>query len=115
MTLLSNLSIRGKLLAGFGAVLALTAVLGVVMLSQIGAVNNGADRIGTNSLPSVRQIDQAALDASSARSMLGESIIQTDAAKVTADLVVLKSYLAQTSKLLSTYGPLASPGQDTVL
>ena len=115
MTRLSNLSIRGKLLAGFGAVLALTVVLGVVMLSQIGAVNNGANLIGTNSLPSVQQIDQAALDASSARAMLGESIIQTDAAKVTADLVVLKSYLAQTSKLLSTYGPLASGGQDTVL
>jgi methyl-accepting chemotaxis protein len=115
MTILSNLSIRGKLLAGFGAVLALTVILGVVMLSEISTVNNGADNIGTNAMPSIQHIDQAALAAASARSMLGESIIQTDPVKVTADLVTLKSELAQTSKLLATYGPLASPGTDTTL
>lgn len=36
MQFLRDLSVRGKLFAGFGIVLALTLVLGVVLLSQLG-------------------------------------------------------------------------------
>ena len=108
-----NLSIRAKLLSGFGAVLALTVILGVVMLSQISSVNSGAVSIGSNALPSVEQIDQIAIDAASARLSLSQSILETDPAKVLTRLAELKTDQAQVSKLLSSYGPLASPGSDT--
>ncbi len=113
MGFLKNLSIRGKLFAGFGAVLALTVVLGVVMLSEIGSVNSGAVSIGGNALPSVERIDQAAIAAAAARSELGQSMLETDPAKVIADLGVLKADIAETSQLLASYASLASGGQDT--
>jgi methyl-accepting chemotaxis protein len=115
MDFLKNLSIRGKLFAGFGTVLALTVILGVVMLSEIGSVNSGAVSIGANALPSVQQIDQTALAASGASSELGQSMLETDPVKVTGDLAVLKADIARTSSLLRSYGPLASPGADTTL
>jgi CHASE3 domain sensor protein len=36
-----NLSVRAKLFGGFGVVLALTAIMGVVLLSELGTVNSG--------------------------------------------------------------------------
>ena len=90
LELFRDLSIRGKLFAGFGAVLAVSVVLGVVMLSEIASVNAGAVAIGTNALPSVQRIDQIGLDAATSRYQLGESMLQTDPVKVVADLGLLK-------------------------
>jgi methyl-accepting chemotaxis protein len=109
------MSIRMKLFAGFGSVLALTVILGVVMLSQISSVNQGGVSLGTNALPSVEHIDQAAIVAASARYEIGESMLETNPAKVAANVAQLSSYVAQVSKLLSSYASLASPGKDTTL
>ncbi len=90
--------------------LALTVILGAVMLSEIGSVNGGAVNIGANTLPSVEHIDQAALDAASARAELGQSMLETNPATVTADLAVLKTDVADTSQVLSSYASLVTPG-----
>jgi methyl-accepting chemotaxis protein len=63
MTFVSGLSVRAKLFGGFGLVLALTAIMGVVLLSELGNVNSGGVYLGKNALPSVESINQIARDA----------------------------------------------------
>ncbi len=58
-----DLSVRVKLFAGFGAVLALTALLGVVLIIQIGSVNSGGAYVGNTSMAAVRRIARIDRDA----------------------------------------------------
>ena len=62
MRFLRDLSVRGKLLGGFGAVLALTAILGLVLLTEMGSVNSGGSAIGAQ-VPAVEAIGGIARDA----------------------------------------------------
>src|SRR5579875_1641720 len=62
MTFFKDLPIRAKLLGGFGAVLALATVAGVVLIVQIGTVNDGGSFLGRNSLPSIEQINHLRAD-----------------------------------------------------
>ncbi len=56
MRFFRDMSIRTKLFGGFGVVLVLAVVVGVVLLSKMGTVNNGGVYLGTNALPSVETI-----------------------------------------------------------
>src|SRR5690349_10261838 len=67
MRFLRDLSVRGKLLGGFGAVLALSTVLGVVLLSELGSVNGGGVTLGTNAVPSLEAIGGIGRDATDMR------------------------------------------------
>jgi methyl-accepting chemotaxis protein len=67
MRFLRDLSVRGKLLGGFGAVLALTAVLGFVLLTELGSVNSGGAKIGTQAVPSIELIGGIGRDAADFR------------------------------------------------
>ena len=64
-----DLSVRGKLFSGFGAVLVIAVIVGVVLLSQMGNVNAGGVYLGTNAVPSVQTIGLVGtpLPATSAR------------------------------------------------
>jgi methyl-accepting chemotaxis protein len=53
---LRNLSIRIKLFGGFALVLALSSVMGVVLLSELSSVNRGGATLGRRVLPSVERI-----------------------------------------------------------
>ncbi|MEM1201685.1 MAG: ATP-binding protein [Acidobacteriota bacterium] len=55
---LRGLSIRQKLLGAFGVDLTLMALLGAFALMQMGAMNETASRVGTQTIPSMRNIDQ---------------------------------------------------------
>src|ERR1700744_5991279 len=70
MSYLRDLSIRWKVSGGFGVVLVLSAVLGVVLLTQLNSVHQGGMSIGKNSLPSVRAIDQISEDVSTYNGMI---------------------------------------------
>jgi methyl-accepting chemotaxis protein len=63
MDFLRGLSVRAKLFGGFGLVLALTAIMGVVLLSELGNVNSGGVYLGANALPGVEAINKVARDA----------------------------------------------------
>ena len=63
MQRVKDLSIRGKLGAGFGLVLALAVTLGMVMLSELGSVNAGGRYIGQVSLPQSATLNLIARDA----------------------------------------------------
>jgi methyl-accepting chemotaxis protein len=67
MNVVRDLSIRTKLLGGFGLTLALSVVLGVLLLVQLGSVNAGGVYIATNSLPSIEVIDQIRADENAFR------------------------------------------------
>ncbi len=58
---LRNLSVRAKLFGGFGVVLALTLVLGVVMISQLGSVNGISNTLSSSDFPSVVAINSMGL------------------------------------------------------
>lgn len=58
-------SVGAKVLGGFGVVIALTALVGIVATFQLGTMNNLTGRMYNNELVAVQQVDQAqaALDA----------------------------------------------------
>jgi methyl-accepting chemotaxis protein len=57
---MKDLSVRTKLLSGFGAVLLVTAIMGIVTLMQMNSVKSGGDFIADNSLPAVEYVETIA-------------------------------------------------------
>ncbi|AUN29183.1 methyl-accepting chemotaxis protein [Niveispirillum cyanobacteriorum] len=53
----SNISIRTRVMAAFGIVLALTLMLGLLSLNRMNSVANNGTVIGTNALPSIKEIE----------------------------------------------------------
>ncbi|MGA2014559.1 MAG: methyl-accepting chemotaxis protein, partial [Solirubrobacteraceae bacterium] len=111
MNLVKNLSVRGKLLAGFGAVLALTVILGVVMLTQISSVDAGGVNIGSN-LPSVEAIDQIGIDTAAARIDQAQAMLDTVPSSVSADFAAYAGDAAAADQLLSRYARLVNAGTE---
>jgi methyl-accepting chemotaxis protein len=64
---LNNLSIRTKLIAGFGLVLAIALLQSLLAISRLGHVNANAADIATNWLPSVRALGELNSDLASYR------------------------------------------------
>src|SRR5579875_4159359 len=62
MTFFRDLSVRWKLFGGFGAVLALTAIIGAVLIGQLGSVNRGGAVIDQNYLPTMDTLGQVKAD-----------------------------------------------------
>jgi methyl-accepting chemotaxis protein len=58
--MLMKLGVRHKLFGGFGLLIVVTAILGVVALLQIGSISSGTRDIATNALPSVGTVDDIA-------------------------------------------------------
>ena len=56
MQFFRDMSVRAKLFGGFGAALALSVIVGVVLMTQMGSVHSGGVYLGTNALPSVETI-----------------------------------------------------------
>ncbi len=100
--LLGNMSVRAKLLSGFGVVLVLTAIMGIVLLTQLASVNAGGDRIGANALPSLHTID---LISEQASGMNGAADAYPEfPAKIQTEIIGLEQGdAAQVKKLLHTY------------
>ncbi|KQW10564.1 MULTISPECIES: methyl-accepting chemotaxis protein [unclassified Rhizobacter] len=66
---LNNLSIRTKLIGGFGLVLAIALLQSLLAISRLGHVNANATDIATNWLPSVRALGELNSDLASYRSV----------------------------------------------
>ncbi|MGO9972128.1 MAG: MCP four helix bundle domain-containing protein, partial [Solirubrobacteraceae bacterium] len=104
---------RAKLYAGFGVALLLTAVLGVMMITQIGSVNAISHTLSASDFPSVVQIGDAEAALNDYVSSTYEGIIETNP----SDRAVQEQSAAQDAQtidtILSNYAKLAGPGQDT--
>ncbi|WP_457334751.1 methyl-accepting chemotaxis protein [Rhizobacter sp. P5_C2] len=64
---LNNLSIRTKLIGGFGLVLAIALLQSLLAIGRLGHVNANATEIASNWLPSVRALGELNLDLTSYR------------------------------------------------
>ncbi|MGA2011597.1 MAG: methyl-accepting chemotaxis protein [Solirubrobacteraceae bacterium] len=112
MRFFRDLSVRAKLFGGFAAVLMLTAVLGVVLIAQIGSVNAGGVYVGTNSMPSVRDTKQIGLDVTDYRRAQLQALIERSSRLITADLAQAHVDAAQITALLKDYGSMVSNATD---
>jgi methyl-accepting chemotaxis protein len=82
MKLFYDLRIANKLMVAFGALIALTAALGIFSLVQLSSVNQAAEDLDRNWLPSVRAVLEMKAAAGRHRSVVLQTIISDDAAKM---------------------------------
>ena len=115
MQFFRDMSVRAKLFGGFGIVLALTIVLGIVLIGQIGTVNSGGVYVGENSLPSVAAVQQIEIDASSYRRWQLAALLATSPSVVSADVTQTKKNGADISRVLKGYGKMISNATDARL
>jgi len=102
MSRITGLSVRARLFGGFGIVLVLSVVMGIVLLSQLSSVNSGGEQIGGNALPSVHTIDQI---GATAAAINGASNAYPDfTSKIQAEITTDETTdEAQVEKLFDTY------------
>jgi methyl-accepting chemotaxis protein len=112
MRYLKDLPIRGKLFAGFGAVLALTVILGVVLVSEMGKVNAGGVQIAATDLPSVMLIDRVTLDATDSRESVQSAMLSHSPAFIAHQLAAAAADNAEIGRLLPTYASMISNASD---
>ena len=112
MQFLRDLPVRAKLFAGFGAVLLLAVVMGVVLISQMSSVNNGGVYIATNSLPSVRDTKQIGLAITDYRRAQLQGLIERSNRLIGADLAQAHTDATQVATLLKSYGTRVSNATD---
>ncbi len=107
-----DLSVRAKLFGGFGAVLLLAVVMGVVLISQMGSVNSGGVYIATNSMPSVRDTKQIGLAITDYRRAQLQALIERSNNLIAADLAQAQTDATQIATLLKNYGSMVSNATD---
>jgi methyl-accepting chemotaxis protein len=102
-----RLSIRTKLLAAFGAVVALILLLGVFAVSQLDGLSTHANRLGTNVVPGVRSVGESFALMNKYRKDQMHYILATPDERVGADGVSgdLKGTLADMQATLDGYKP----------
>jgi len=109
MSALSNLSIKAKILAAFSVVLVIASILGVFSISRLAAVNDAADELGTNSLPSVDVVHSLNFFAARLRAYEAlHALHETPADKKEDETAIadlkqkFESHLAEYKKLVSS-------------
>ncbi|MBX3625168.1 MAG: MCP four helix bundle domain-containing protein [Rhizobacter sp.] len=106
---LKNLSIRTKLMGGFGLVLAIALVQSLLSMEQLRQVNTASADLASNWLPSVRTADAIKDDLAQLRVQRMQLTMLEDASKVPAVEAkiaeiqkTLSAHLADYSKLVSS-------------
>ena len=115
MQFFRDLSVRMKLFGGFGVVLVLSAVMGVVLLAQLGTVNRDGAYVGTNSLPSVVTIENVKANVIDYRRAQLAYIVHASPAQAVAARGDWTADAAQIQTLLGRYGSMVSDSQDAQL
>ena len=103
MSFVRNLSVRTKLLSGFGIVVLLSAITAVTLLSELGTVNAGGVYVGSNSLQSISAIKQIDADANKSRSFQLAALLDSDPASISTDVAEVASLHAAIAHLLTGY------------
>lgn len=103
MQFFRNLSVRAKLFGGFGVVLLVAVVTGVVLITQIGTVNAGGVYLGTNALPSVEGIGIIDASAGDYRQNQLRYVLEPDKAQMQTAVAGWKAADAKIEKALSEY------------
>jgi methyl-accepting chemotaxis protein len=113
--MLSNISIRGKVIGAFALILVCTFALGLFSLLELGAVNANAEDVSTNWLPSVRVLGTVATISERARSYEGGQVLaltKDDSIRWNALVDQQKQLFA---KARQDYQPMITPGEEAQL
>src|SRR4051812_17616707 len=97
-----RMSVRAKLFGAFGVVIVLMAVLGLVSISKLDSLNNGAEHLGTKSVRSEEATGDVLAAAANYRRVQNQLVFATgdEVAKVEDELV---SYKDEGDKALAEY------------
>src|SRR5262245_43591050 len=97
-----RMSVRTKLFGAFGVVIALMAVLGVMSISKLDSLNNGAEHLGTKSVRSEEATGDVLAAAANYRRVQNQLVFATEdeLAKVEQELA---SYQDEGNKALADY------------
>src|SRR5690242_21411881 len=97
-----RMSVRAKLFGAFGVVIGLMAVLGVVSISKLDSLNNGAEHLGTKSVRSEEATGDVLAAAANYRRMQNQLVFASgdEIAKVEGQLA---SYRDEGDKALASY------------
>ena len=111
--MLNNLAIRTKIPLGFAAVLAIVLVLGSVSIVRLGAVNDNAEEIRNDWLPSTGQMSKLLTAIYSFRLREARYLLVAadggDLDKAQADITAGAERIA---KARAAYAPLVTPGSE---
>ena len=105
---LKNLSIRTKLMGGFGLVLAIALVQSLLSMEQLRQVNTASTDLASNWLPSVRTADAIKDDLAQLRVQRMQLIMIEDASKVPAAEAKIAEIQKTLSAHLADYNKLVS-------
>jgi methyl-accepting chemotaxis protein len=102
-------------MAGFAAVIIITAALGVFAFTQLSAVDKNATRIATDSLPGVSMLGRVQATAESRLGLLLQHAISTDSAEMRQLEVEISSSQQDINKLFGEYVATITQAKDREL
>src|ERR1700753_4336561 len=113
--LMQNLSIRTKVIGAFGLMLLMTCFLGFFSTRQLSAVNDGANDIRSNWLPSVSALGQVAMLTDRIRA-IQSAVIDTPAGADTSKVDdAMRIALDGRQQAWNAYLPLVSSPEEKAL
>ena len=110
--LLNNLSVRGRVIGAFTAVLVCATGLGLFAIQRLDAVNANAQEIRDNWLPSTRVLGRMAQVTERLRSNQGLQLLATTDAQRQQSVVIVKDQIEIYTKERQAYQPLIVPGEE---
>ena len=110
-----DLKISKKLFLSFGAVLALTLLLGVVTIASMGRLNAASNQLSSQSLPSMRFILALKSALNTTRRYEMEQLLATDPARVDKYDEMIARMVAKVDKLQGQFQGTITNGEDRQL
>jgi hypothetical protein len=107
-----NLSIRSKVMAAFGTVLAVTVLLVVFSINRLSIVNDGAVTVSDNYLVSASSLSQIGENAVRYRQLQAYVVMSADAATKATALQSMATAKAEEDKGWATYSTVIDPGYE---
>jgi len=107
-----NMKISKKLGVGFGIVLIMMVILGVVALSQMAKLNASTNDIATNWMPSIRVLAQLKYNASDVRLKELSHLVATDRAAMEKEEASTQAILRSIQKDEKEYEPMIASDEE---
>ena len=112
MSWFNNLGIQTKLLAGFGAVSVILALVGYLGVNTAQSINSNVDFIGANMLPSVDAADSVLTDVAAAQRDIRSLLLAADDQAEAAAIAKLDEDFADLEKNWNAYKALPASAEE---
>ena len=107
-----RLTIRTKLLGSFAVVISLTVLIAVLAITRMGSIDEQAQLVGRNSVPSVELVGQLNTDTAEYRLSQVQHVIAVEAADMTAREKRLAELDKTITEHFTEYAPMVSDDRD---